>query len=157
MTGDSPVESHEDDAVRLPGWARVVLGVGLAWHLFAIVVAPASVAPSSPLVRRAWDVTSPYSRALYLNHGYRFFAPDPPDYSTLLRFDVESPDLAKDADRVERPGLEYGDGTASLTIPSRGIQPRLLYHRHFMLCEQLFTLQGAPEEEFERWVESLCR
>ena len=91
----------------------------------AIIIAPAAVSPSSDLVQAGWDLFQPYLQILYLNHGYHFFAPEPGD-STLLAFQAER-----------------ADGTVvSGRIPNRGIVPRLLYHRHFMLTEQM---KDAPE------------
>lgn len=159
MDGELP-NAHEIDAVRLPGWSRVVLGAVVGWHLLAVVVAPASVAPASPLVLNAWEVTSPYTRALYLNHGYRFFAPDPPDVSMLLVFDVEPlPETPKPGalpGPTETPVVvgKPENSATRLVIPTPDIWPRLLYHRHFMISEQLVTV---PQARFEPWVEAMCR
>ena len=109
-------------APRRPGARplRWAVSLWLAFHVSAIIIAPASVAPSSDLVRSAWAVYRPYLQVLYLNHGYHFFAPEP-DPSTLLAF-----------------AAERDDGTVVRgRIPDRAIQPRLLYHRHFMLTEHM--------------------
>ena len=75
------------------------------------------------------------------NHGYHFFAPEPGD-STLLAYEAHR-----------------ADGTVvSGRIPNRDIVPRLLYHRHFMLTEQM---KDAPAELQNEWVgsyaEHLCQ
>ncbi len=93
-----------------------------------------------PLVRAdAVDlcVFQPYLQVLYLNHGYHFFAPDPSE-STLVSFSAER-----------------DDGTVVRgTIPNRQIVPRLLYHRHFMLTEQMNT---GPEELTQQWYDSYAQ
>jgi hypothetical protein len=127
-----------------PWSARRRLGVSvvLVIHLLAVFIAPFTFASSGP------DATSPFAIALmnglrpyidmmYLNHGYFFFAPEPGP-SHLLRC-----------------RLEFDDGRepVELTFPDRRKQwPRLLYHRHFMLSEQLNSLfipadppEDAPE------------
>lgn len=110
-------------------WAFRVLNVWLVFHLFAIVVAPASVSPSSSLVRSGWEACKPYLQLLHLNHGYHFFAPEPAA-STLVGYTAYRE-----------------DGTiVSGRIPDREIYPRLLYHRHFMLTE---FLTFAPAEQRE--------
>jgi hypothetical protein len=116
---------------------RWAISLWLVFHLTAIVVAPASVRPSSELVQSVWNVVRPYLQILYLNHGYHFFAPEPSE-STLLAFVAER-----------------DDGTViSGRIPSRTIKPRLLYHRHFMLTEQM---NDAPPELRELWYGSYAR
>jgi hypothetical protein len=72
----------------------------------------------------------PYSTAMYLNHGYAFFAPDPgPNH--LIDYSVE-----------------FADGRPAVTgrFPDlKTERPRLLYHRHFMLSEALNTRFAPPE------------
>jgi hypothetical protein len=138
-TNDSPAPPGPATPPRRPGrrlllWA---VNVWLILHLSAIIIAPASVSPSSDLVRSVWTLFQPYLQVLYLNHGYHYFAPEP-SQSTLLAFVAER-----------------GDGTVVRgRIPSREIQPRLLYHRHFMLTEQMTT---APPDLQERWYGSYAR
>jgi hypothetical protein len=106
----------------------------LVYHLAAIIVAPASVSPSSGLIQSAWSLFRPYVELLYLNHGYHFFAPEPGE-STLIRFTAERPDGTVERGR----------------IPNFQIVPRLLYHRHFMLTEHT---RNAPAELKPEWVGS---
>jgi hypothetical protein len=79
-------------------------------------------------------VLRPYVDLLFLDHGYFFFAPNP------------------GPSHLFRAKLEFGDGRAplELTFPDRTRQkPRLMYHRHFMLAEQLhadFVLPEPPAE-----------
>jgi hypothetical protein len=114
-----------------------LLNVWLVFHLAAIIIAPASVSPSSEMVQSAWRVVRPYLQLLYLNHGYHYFAPEPAE-STLLTYTVE-----------------LDDGTTfSGRIPHRRIHPRLLYHRHFMLTE---FLNFPPPDQQQVWHRSYAR
>jgi hypothetical protein len=120
---------------------RWAVNAWLIFHISAIIIAPASVAPSSELVQAAWGVFAPYLQLLYLNHGYHFFAPEPAE-STLLAFAAQRPD----------------GSIARGRIPSPSMKPRLLYHRHFMLTEHM---RDAPEPIQKEWINSyaehLCR
>ncbi len=81
----------------------------------------------------------------YLNHGYAFFAPDPGP-SHLIRAEASFDDDHE---------------TITETFPNLDEQwPRLLYHRHFMLSEQLNADYQPPQlpqeisqepELAERW------
>src|SRR5262245_19757491 len=109
----------------------------LVLHILAVVVSPISVPPSSAFWDDAWWVFRPYLQMMYLNHGYKYFAPDP-GASTLLAYT-----------------LEFEDGTSrQVTIPNRDIHPRLLYHRHFMLSE---FLNFAPDDWHRSYARHLCR
>jgi hypothetical protein len=118
-------------------WPRVLrwaVNLWLVFHITAIIIAPASVTPSSAIFQAGWDLVHPYLQILNLNNGYHFFAPEPGD-STLLAFEAQ---------RV--------DGTVVRgRIPGPDIVPRLLYHRHFMLTEHMTE---APEELQQEWVGS---
>jgi len=110
------------------------VNIWLAFHLTAIIVAPAAVTPSSDLIQSVWNLFQPYLEILYLNHGYHFFAPEPGD-SALLAFEAQRTDGTVERGR----------------IPSRSIVPRLLYHRHFMLTERM---KDAPAELRHEWLAS---
>jgi hypothetical protein len=136
-TSLEPPSAHRGGKGLLLRWA---VNLWLVYHLVAIMIAPAAVAPSSELIQSAWRLFRPYLELLYLNHGYHFFAPEPGE-STLLAYDAEQ-----------------ADGTTIHgRIPNRGIVPRLLYHRHFMLTEHM---RDAPEELADDWsssyAEHLC-
>jgi hypothetical protein len=112
-------------------WIRRVVSCWLVFHLAAIIIAPAAVPPASELAGRACEFFLPYLGALYLDHGYHFFAPEPVA-STLLRYVAER-----------------GDGTVIHgQLPDRETQPRLLYHRYFMLSERM---SEAPEGLERAW------
>lgn len=116
---------------------RWAVNTWLVVHLAAIVVAPASVAPASDLARSGWDLLHPYLQFLHLNHGYHFFAPEPGE-SALLEFEAERDDGSVVRGR----------------IPDRGIWPRQLYHRYFMLTEHM---RDAPDEVRALWHDSYAR
>ncbi|MCA8998935.1 MAG: hypothetical protein KDA80_18190 [Planctomycetaceae bacterium] len=92
----------------------------LAYHVFGLLIAPASVPPSSDLVRNSWLLVGPYLQLVNMNQGNHFFAPDPGS-STLIKYEAN----LKDGRKITGQ------------IPDKNVQfPRLLYHRHFMLTEQ---------------------
>ncbi|MDZ4782709.1 MAG: hypothetical protein SGJ19_20880 [Planctomycetia bacterium] len=114
--------------------ARVIGSVLIAFHMAAIIIAPWSAPPSSPLAQTAARPFQPYLQAGYLNHGYHFFAPEPGP-SHLVRYELKMP----------------GGSVKSGRFPDLAEhQPRLLYHRHFMLTE--FLNQIPPDEKSaEQW------
>lgn len=108
----------------------MLVSLFLLWHLAALFLAPLSIPPTSPLVsniaqrRMQW-----YLDVLYLNHGYFFFAPNPGD-GHIVRYKVFD---------VSGNTLREGE------FPDRETQwPRLYYHRHFMLADQVGA--GLPNE-----------
>lgn len=111
--------------------AKRAISALLALHLVALIAAPLSVPPSSDLFRGLAGSLSWYIDPLFLNHGYRFFAPDPGPGDTM------------------RCHIELADGTVlEKTFPDLQQQrPRLLYHRHFMLSSRL---QGGPADPTAR-------
>jgi hypothetical protein len=115
-------------------WLRRVVSIWLVFHIAAIIIAPAATEPASELTRGICELFMPYLGALYLDHGYHFFAPEPAE-STLLAYIAERE-----------------DGTVVRgRIPDRSTQPRLLYHRYFMLTEHM---SDAPEVIERLWHES---
>jgi len=83
----------------------------------------------------------PYLNLLYLNHGYGFFSPDP-NPSHLIRFRLvpktgeEFEGIFPNLTPYNHPALEKGS-------EPEVHWPRLRYHRHFMLAEQL--IEGVPD------------
>lgn len=119
----------------------LVLNLWLAFHLFAIIVCPASMEPSSRLMTTCFEFVSPYLNFLYLDHGFHYFAPDP-GASTLVEYTMEFEDGTTKTDR----------------FPNRRIWPRLLYHRHFMLSEFLGNCPEKARPMIERaFARNLCR
>jgi hypothetical protein len=109
-----------------------VVSLALLWHLVGLLVGPIS-SPPSILGDYLQMVYQPYLQAAYLNHGYKFFGPDPGP-SHLVRYVIE----LDDGERIEE------------TFPDRKVHwPRLFYHRHFMLSEFLVGMSGPWDPRFE--------
>jgi hypothetical protein len=107
----------------------------ILFHLTAAVVAAlVAVPPVSDLSSAVASVFRPYINAVDLNHGYRFFAPDPGP-SHLVRYHLEFSDGSKRDGQF--PNLDEE-------------RPRLLYHRYFMLSEKLFGFYAVVQEIDER-------
>ena len=112
-------------AVSARPWSpglRTVVSAGLLVYLAAVIVPPlAGPPPASDLARVALQPLRPLVGAVYLGHGYRFFAPDPgPGHS--IRWTMQMPDGT----------------TRTGSIPDRVADwPRLLYHRRFMVSEKI--------------------
>ena len=108
--------------IRWPWPLKAVASLLIALYLAAVIVPPlAGPPPASDLARAVLDPLRPLVHALALDHGYRFFAPNPgPGHS--IRWTVARTDGT----------------TASGSIPDRDADwPRLLYHRRFMVAEKL--------------------
>lgn len=119
---------------RLPRWAKGIVSALVVVHLIAVAAPPLQLqtytpgAPATP-VSFAFRTLRPYIDLLYLNHGYAFFAPDPGP-SHLVRYRATFAD--------DRPAIEG-------VFPDRQEHwPRLYYHRHFMLAEQLHSDYAGP-------------
>jgi hypothetical protein len=132
LSGSTPSRSRK--GIRYVRWG---VNLWLVLHLVAIIVAPASMDPSSDLIRSLHDVCRPYLGVLFLDHGYHFFSPEPEE-STLLAFEAERRDGS----------VHWG------RIPDRKQEPRLLYHRYFMLTEHM---SRSPDEFREQWHQSYAQ
>ena len=127
-----PHISATDSAAEALDQARdQLLPVAIVFHLTAVFVAPLAFASeySSPFVNAIYAALRPYIAAMYLDHGYFFFAPNPGP-SHLVDYKVE-----------------FADGRPPLTgrFPDlKTERPRLLYHRHFMLSESLHSRYRYP-------------
>jgi hypothetical protein len=116
-----------------PRWTRIgraAATVAILLYL-ALVIAPplAGPAPSSALATRLIQPLRPLVGALYLGHGYRFFAPDPGPGHAI------------------RWVMRMSDGTTrSGSLPDPAVdRPRLLYHRRFMIAEKIAGLVPAAD------------
>ena len=71
----------EEELKPLQPWSlpiRIAVLVLLALYLAIVVLAPLTNPTGAPqLTTPVAQQVSPVHQALYLNHGYRFFAPDP--------------------------------------------------------------------------------
>jgi hypothetical protein len=92
-------------------------------YLFVVLAGPATSTINSEVAEVYRRATEPARQALYLDHGYRFFAPNPGP-SHILKYEIGMPDKT----------------TVSGQIPDRDkFWPRVHYHRWFMLSEFLFN------------------
>jgi hypothetical protein len=121
---------------------KVLITAALLAHLTAVIAAPMAVEPASGLQRSLASAVQPYLFMAYLDHGYRFFAPQPSP-GHLVRYQLLMP-----------------DGTTSTGIfPDLKTEwPRLFYHRFFMLSEKLNRFwdpeepgPSDPPEEHRIW------
>lgn len=127
-------KSGETAPLQVRRW-HVAASLLILLHMTAVWIAPFSVPPSSPLAQRIAAWFRPYVEAAFLNHGYKFFAPDPGP-THLVRYELQ---LA-------------GGETQTGTFPDLAQQrPRLLYHRHMMLSERL---DGPPQAY---WISAFSR
>jgi hypothetical protein len=117
---------------------KAIVSAIVLFHLFAVFAAPCA---SPPPTSYAWNwiagradgtdgVLTPYLRAAYLNHGYRFFAPNPGP-SHLVRYEIE----LKSGGKIEG---HFPDSDEQF--------PRSLYHRLFMISETAFNLVDPVRE-----------
>jgi hypothetical protein len=130
--------------VRLRMRWRVLISVVVVAHLTAVFIPPFRFASrnsqgeASPLADSLYEAFQPYINAWYLDHGYFYFAPNPGP-SHLVRYEVDMGE-----------GQEPLMGVFPELNPKRPRiigtqQPRLLYHRHFMLAESLHAAFTPPE------------
>lgn len=131
--------SEPTEELRSPWspWLRAGASLVIAFHLLGVMVAPITApprfeGPPSVIGAKLKQFYGPYMTALYLDHAYKFFAPNPGD-SHLLRYDLY---FADGTQRVNRDDQIFPDRFHHW--------PRLLYHRHFMLTE--FINDFAPPE-----------
>ena len=131
-------ENHSDRSTEIVGdslapiW-RTVISLLLLGYLVVLLLGPLSnPIASEHLTRPMARAVAPIHRVLFQGHGYRFFAPEPgPGHFIECR-------------------LTMKDGSKAVSrFPDRDVhQPRLLYHRWFMLAETIFTeLDGTPDAE----------
>ncbi|MEP3481815.1 MAG: hypothetical protein ABJZ55_21410 [Fuerstiella sp.] len=110
----------------------LAINVLLIWHVFAIAISPSAMPPASPLLADASNVARPYNQALFLNHGYHYFAPNPGS-SSLLEFETTTGNDVPQLERIPDPDSYF---------------PRLRYHRFFMLAENVWSFGGDAQKEF---------
>ncbi|HTN75645.1 MAG TPA: hypothetical protein VL096_10385 [Pirellulaceae bacterium] len=131
MSASEPISAPIEPLATWSPRAKLIVSALVMFHLLGVFLAPLWFASGqqSPLIAPLMVAYRPYINTLYLNHGYAFFAPNPGS-SHLVRY-----------------RLEFANGRQ----PEEGVfpnlqeeRPRLLYHRHFMLSESLFTYSNFP-------------
>lgn len=110
----------------------VAVNVLLIWHVFAIAISPSAMPPASPLLADASNFARPYNQALFLNHGYHYFAPNP-GASSLLEFETAPNNDVPQLERIPDPDA---------------YSPRLRYHRFFMLAENVWAFGDEAQQDF---------
>ena len=134
------MQAVEQRASRWSAVGRACASAAILAYLAAVVVPPlAGPAPASDLANRLLQPLRPLVGALYLGHGYRFFAPNPGPGHTI-RWTMTMPDGSTKSGRIPDETLD---------------RPRLLYHRRFMVSEKISALvppPDAPPEVRERAV-----
>lgn len=134
---DTGMTSVRPRAVSRSSWppaVRMVVSLCLLVYFAAVIVPPlAGPPPASDLAMAALQPLRPLVGALFLGHGYRFFAPNPgPGHSIQWTM--------KMADGSTRQG----------SIPDRDADwPRLLYHRRFMISEKIAAFVPPPDAPAE--------
>ncbi|HEX4132573.1 MAG TPA: hypothetical protein VHZ24_21250 [Pirellulales bacterium] len=122
-----------ESAARLsPTWSRPVCclaTLAIVWHLAGVLVGPISLPPSILGSAAQRYLFRRYNELMYLDHAYKFFAPDPGP-SHLIRYDIEMAD---------------GSHTTGVFPNLADEWPRLFYHRYFMLSERLAN--GPPDAD----------
>ena len=143
----------EEELKTLPPWSlpiRIAVLVLLALYLSIVVLAPLTNPTGAPqLTTPVAKQVLPVHQALYLNHGYRFFAPNPGP-THIVVYEIE----AADGEQIKGH------------FPDReNTSPRLLYHRWFMLSESMYrefsVLSMKPEidellREYEDRIKNLA-
>lgn len=110
---------------------RISASLLISAHILAVFAAPWSSPPPSPrLAQEISQAMMPYQVGGFLNHGYRFFAPDPGP-SHIIRYEMTLPDGTVTKGRIPDPQDHW---------------PRLLYHRHFMMTETMFNNHSQINE-----------
>lgn len=140
MTDSDSTSSRRDAGANDSLWwtpvRKKIASALLLFHLFAVFAAPCA---SPPPASFAWNLVAgradgkdgllvPYLRAFYLNHGYRFFAPNPGP-AHLVRYEID---------------LKTGGAVEGQFPDPEEYFPRLLYHRMFMISETAFNLADLP-------------
>lgn len=131
----SAERESEDSLLRWSAPMRLGITALLAFHLAAVFLGAWNGAPPRSYLSETLAIPfRPYIVAADLDHGYRFFAPDPGP-SHLVDYFVFAAD-----------GSTISEGR----FPDlKEHWPRLLYHRYFMLSEhvlQYYPPPGAPRE-----------
>ncbi len=105
-----------------PGWARVLVTLGLLYHMAAVVAGAMGVPPSSELERHIADLFTPYHDLVDQGYAYRYYAEPPPTpvITATLRFGGGRPDEV-------------------VRLPLRGLAgPRMRHQRQLALANALF-------------------
>ena len=127
-----PATDHSSRATfpAMPRPVRLLASLAILIYLAAVIIAPLSgPPPATDLSQVILQPFRPLLGALYLGHGYRFFAPDPgPGHA--IRWVMRMPDGTTRSGSLPDPAVD---------------RPRLLYHRRFMIAEKIAGLVPATD------------
>ena len=70
---------------------RLLISAVILLHLTAVLAAPLALPPSSEVEQSVAAAFRPYILATYLDHGYRFFTPEP-EPNQLVRYTLKIQD-----------------------------------------------------------------
>lgn len=121
------IVTPESPAAPVSTWSlrtRLLVSGLLLFHIVAVGLFPFTTPPGSRLAIAAFRFAPlrHYAEMAYMNHGFKFFAPNPGVQSRQIRYVVQTHD----------------GKTVEGIFPDKNVNwPRLLYHRHFMLSEHL--------------------
>lgn len=130
----------------LPPWVKVVITLTLLTHALAVWVGAWAAGPSSDLERGAAGLFRTYYGLVDQGYSYRYFAPDPPPTTPVVRAVVN-----------------YRDGrTEIVRLPDRMTRPRMLYQRELALANHLASEVEAVRGETgdpgkSLWAQSYAR
>ena len=128
---------------------KCLISLALSGYLALMLIGPLSnPVASEHLIQPLEKGVRPLQRALFLGHGYRFFAPDPGP-SHLVEFEI----IQADGSLVTGQFPDRND--------TENAFPRLQYHRWFMLSETIWaehsmTPAEADFEAQQRQLEALA-
>ena len=107
--------------------SKAAISLALIFYLFLLFIGPLSnPVASEQLIRPIEKTVRPFERALFLGHGYRFFAPDPGP-SHLVEYEITK----NDGSLLKGRFPDRDDAQTAF--------PRLQYHRWFMLSETIWS------------------
>jgi hypothetical protein len=129
-------------AASWPAWARLAVGLALAFHLAAVLAGALGVPPSSQLERAAADFFTPYYGLVDLGYSYRYYAEPPPT-------------------PVMTAALQFGDNRPEETVrlPARPVAgPSMRHQRQLALAYALFMdVQAAKARDLDASESRLAR
>lgn len=131
------MDSPEPQSTVSPTVKRVA-SCAILFYLFVLILGPLSnPVGSEHLTRPLAEKVKPIHHALFLGHGYRFFAPDPGP-SHLVEYEITK----KDGTEIKGRFPDRDDSSHAF--------PRLQYHRWFMLSETIWSEHSMtpPEADF---------
>ena len=121
------VEPQQQNLKSISAISKAAISLALIFYLLLLFIGPLSnPVASEQLIRPIEKTVRPFERALFLGHGYRFFAPDPGP-SHLVEYEITQ----NDGSVLKGRFPDRNDNETAF--------PRLQYHRWFMLSETIWS------------------